>query len=129
MVFNSVVKESCFKHLQDITTKNNFDVTKILSHNQPRSQCMFLLSIEVQKNLRTRLSNNGKGKFYRFLLYKVEVERVKMSTFLSARPLARLFFTNCKWRKPKNFVIAVLVIVLWINLSLLYCGIFACSPA
>ena len=38
-----------------------------------------------------------------------------MSTFLSARLLARLFFTNCKWHKPNNFVIVTLVIVLWIN--------------
>ena len=38
-----------------------------------------------------------------------------MSTFLFADPLARLFFTNCKRRKPKNFVMAALVIVSWIN--------------
>ena len=38
-----------------------------------------------------------------------------MSTFLFARLLTRLFFTNCKWCKPNNFVMAALVIVLWIN--------------
>ena len=43
------------------------------------------------------------------------MEKVKMSTFLSACPLARPIFTNCKWCKPNNFVMAVLVIVLRIN--------------
>ena len=38
-----------------------------------------------------------------------------MSTFLSACLLARLFFINCKWCKPNNFVMAALVIVLWNN--------------
>ena len=43
------------------------------------------------------------------------MEKVKMSTFLSAHPRPRVFFTNYKWRKPKNFVMAALVIVSWIN--------------
>ena len=42
------------------------------------------------------------------------MEKVKMSTFLFACPPACLFFTN-KWSTPNNFVMAVLVIVLWIN--------------
>ena len=35
--------------------------------------------------------------------------------FFSACPPARPFFTNCKWSTPNNFVMVVLVIVLWIN--------------
>ena len=39
-----------------------------------------------------------------------------MSTFFSACQLACLFDSaKCKWRKPNNFVMAVLVIALWIN--------------
>ena len=47
------------------------------------------------------------------------MEKVKMSTFLSACLLARLIFTSCNWCKPNNFVMAVLVIVLWINLVII----------
>ena len=63
MVFNSVVKESCFRHLQDIIIAYAHDVITLFSHNQPHSQCIFSLYTEVQKALGTRLSNNGKEDF------------------------------------------------------------------
>lgn len=45
--------------------------------------------------------------FYRVLLYKVEVENVKIVTFyLLVTPPNRLYFTNCEWRKLNNFVLA-----------------------
>ena len=37
MAFNSVVKERCFKQLQDIIAMNVHDVTTLLSQNQPHS--------------------------------------------------------------------------------------------
>ena len=116
MVFNSVVKGSCSKHLQDIITTYVHDVTTLRSNNQPRSQCTFSLKNEAQKALGTSLSNNGKEQFYRVLLQKVEVEKVEMSTFLFACPLARLFWL------PQ-------LLSYELTLPLLYCGIFAWSPA
>ena len=40
---NLVVKELCFKHLQNIITTYVHDITMLLSHNQPYSQCIFSL--------------------------------------------------------------------------------------
>ena len=42
-MFNSVIKESCFKNLQDIIPTYVHDVNTLLSHNQPRSQRIFSL--------------------------------------------------------------------------------------
>ena len=71
MVFKSVVKELCFKHLQDIITTYVHDVTMLLSHNQPHSQC---------------ISNNGKEKFYR-VLSKLKCKRSK----------CKLFYLPARW--------------------------------
>ena len=80
MVFNSVVKELCFKHLQNIITTYVHDITMLLSHNQPHSQCIFSFYTEVQKALGTSLSNNGKEKFYR-VLSKLKWKRLKCQLF------------------------------------------------
>ena len=80
MVFNSVVKQLCFKHLQDIITTYVHDITTLLSDNQPHSQCIFLFYTEVQNALGTSLSNNGKEKFY-YVLSKLKLKRSKCQLF------------------------------------------------
>ena len=59
-MFNSVVKECCFKHLEDVITMSVCDVPVPFYHNQVRPQCLFSLG--------TRLLHNGKEKFYYVLL-------------------------------------------------------------
>ena len=78
MMFNSVVKESCFKYLQDVIATSVRDVAAPLYHNQPCSQHPFSLG--------TRLSHNGKENFYHVFLQKVEAEMSKWQFCLSARP-------------------------------------------
>ena len=77
-MFNSVIKESCFKNLKDIIPTYVHDVNTLLSHNQLKAKT------KGKKAVGTRLSNNGKEKFYLVFLQKVEAEKVKMATFLSA---------------------------------------------
>ena len=36
--YNSVIKENCFKHLQDIITAYVHDIARLLFHNQPCAQ-------------------------------------------------------------------------------------------
>ena len=78
MMFNSVVKEICFKYLQDVIATSVRDVAAPLYHNQPCSQHSFSLG--------TRLPHNGKENFYRVFLQKVEAEMSKWQFCLSARP-------------------------------------------
>ena len=89
MVFNSVVKELCFKHLQDIITRYVHDITMLYSHNQPQSQRIFSLETEVQKALETSLSNNGKEKCYLVL------NRLKWK-----RSECQLFYLPALWSTP-----------------------------
>ena len=42
-------------------------------------------------------------------------EKGQSINFFICPPAGPPFFTNCKWCKPNNFVMVVLVIVLWIN--------------
>ena len=76
----TLVKQLCFKHRQDIITTYVHDITMLLSHNQPHSQCIFSFYTEVQKALGTSLSNNGKEKFYR-VLSKLKWKRSKCQLF------------------------------------------------
>ena len=46
-MFNSVVKESCFKHLEDVITMSVCDVPVPFCHNQVRPQCLFSLGTSV----------------------------------------------------------------------------------
>ena len=59
-MFNSVVKEICFKHVQDIITTSLCD-NSLTTNLVPSTSFHVKLS---QKALGTRLSNNRKEKFY-----------------------------------------------------------------
>ena len=61
-MFNSVIKQICFKNLEDIIPTYLHDVSRLLPHNQPRSQRIFSLWFKDKKALETRLSNNVKKK-------------------------------------------------------------------
>ena len=51
MMFNSVVKESCFKHQQDIIAMFDCDVTFTVSlcHNQPCPSISFCFKVKAKK--------------------------------------------------------------------------------
>ena len=128
MVFNSVIKERCFKHLQDIITTYVHDATTILSLTTNLiPSAYFRFKLKSKKLLGTSLSNNGKEKFYR-VLSKLKWKRSKCQLFyLPAHgPAFHLPTVND----------ASKIILLWqpqllsyeLTLSLSYCGIFACSP-
>ena len=81
MVFNSVIKERCFKHLQDIITTYVHDATTILSLTTNLiPSAYFRFKLKSKKLLGTSLSNNGKEKFYR-VLSKLKWKRSKCQLF------------------------------------------------
>ena len=85
MVFNSVVKELCFKHLQDIVTTYVHDITMLYS----LTTYLIPSETEVQKALETSLSNNGKEKCY-LVLNKLKWKRSE----------CQLFYLPALWPAP-----------------------------
>ena len=83
MVFNSVVKESCFKTpLQRMSiTLPCYSLTTNLIPS-----AYFRCKLKSKKALGTRLSNNGKEKFYHVLLYKLEVDKGQNVNFFIYLP-------------------------------------------